>query len=162
DLEAEGGELAEEPGQTLLLDSTVLVSGQAERHTAFEQCFPIHYAHSPAASEPDPTICDAQNAIVNVKNKALTAVSGRSDAGAVNVLRNAQRLTGEQRLAGFIGGLHLTGGIFEPIIEPTVDAFVAAEVGRVLPAHCTGWKAVHQLARALPDAFVQPAVGTVI
>src|SRR5215467_4462605 len=83
-------------------------------------------------------------------------------AGAVNVLRNAQRLTGEQRLAGFIGGLHLTGGIFEPIIKPTVDAFVAAGVGRVLPAHCTGWKAVHQLARVLPDAFVQPAVGTVI
>jgi hypothetical protein len=80
----------------------------------------------------------------------------------VNVLRNAQRLTGEQRLAGFIGGLHLTGGIFEPIIKPTVDAFVAAGVGRVLPAHCTGWKAVHQLARALPDAFVQPAVGTAI
>jgi metal-dependent hydrolase (beta-lactamase superfamily II) len=79
-----------------------------------------------------------------------------------NVIVNAQRLTGERRLAGFIGGPHLTGGVFEPIIEPTVDAFVAAEVGRVLPAHCIGWKAVHQLARALPNAFVQPAVGTVI
>jgi 7,8-dihydropterin-6-yl-methyl-4-(beta-D-ribofuranosyl)aminobenzene 5'-phosphate synthase len=56
----------------------------------------------------------------------------------------------------------LTTETLEPIIEPTVDAFVAAEVGRVLPAHCSGWEAVHQLARALPDAFVQPAVGTVI
>ena len=71
------------------------------------------------------------------------------------------RLSATRRLAGFIGGVHLTGGIFEPIIKPTVDAFVAAGVGRVLPAHCTGWKAVHQLARALPNAFVQPAVGTV-
>jgi hypothetical protein len=44
------------------------------------------------------------------------------------VLHNAQRLTGEQRLPGFIGGFHLTGGIFEPIIKPTVDAFVAADV----------------------------------
>ena len=52
--------------------------------------------------------------------------------------------------------------IFEPIIEPTVNAFAAAGVGRLLPAHCTGWKAVHQLARALPDAFVQPAIGTVV
>jgi 7,8-dihydropterin-6-yl-methyl-4-(beta-D-ribofuranosyl)aminobenzene 5'-phosphate synthase len=162
DLEAEGVELNEEPGQTLLLDSTVLVSGQVERHTPFEQGFPIHYAHSTAGWEPDPMIWDDQNVIINVKNKGLVIVSGCSHAGAVNVLRNAQRLTGEQRLAGFIGGLHLPGGIFEPIIKPTVDAFVAAEVGRVLPAHCTGWKAVHQLARALPDAFVQPAVGTVI
>ena len=80
----------------------------------------------------------------------------------VNVLRNAQRITGESRIAGFIGGCHLTGGIFEAIIEPTVEAFSAANVARVLPAHCTGWKAVHLLARAMPSAFVQPAVGTVV
>src|SRR5579862_6481834 len=63
-------------------------------------------------------IWDDQNVIVNVKNNGLVIVSGCSHAGAVNVLRNAQRLTGEQRLAAFIGGLHLTGGIFEPIIKP--------------------------------------------
>ena len=107
-------------------------------------------------------IWDDQNLIVNVQGKGLVIVSGCSHAGAVNVLHNAQRLTGEQRIAGFVGGLHLTGATFEPIIEPTVSAFAAAGVDRLLPAHCTGWKAVHQLARALPDAFVQPAVGTVI
>jgi len=32
----------------------------------------------------------------------------------------------------------------------------------VLPAHCTGWRAVHELARTLPEAFVQPSVGTVV
>jgi 7,8-dihydropterin-6-yl-methyl-4-(beta-D-ribofuranosyl)aminobenzene 5'-phosphate synthase len=162
DLEAEGVEVIEEPRQTLLLDSTVLVSGQVERLTAFEQGFPIHHARSEAGWEPDPMIWDDQNLIVNVQGKGLVVVSGCSHAGAVNVLRNAQRLTGEERVAGLIGGLHLTGGIFEASIQPTVDAFVVAGVGRLLPAHCTGWKAVHQLARALPDAFVQPAVGTVV
>jgi 7,8-dihydropterin-6-yl-methyl-4-(beta-D-ribofuranosyl)aminobenzene 5'-phosphate synthase len=160
DLEAEGAEVVEESEQTLLLDSTVLVSGQVQRLSAFEQGFPIHYAHSESGWEPDPMIWDDQNLIVNVEGKGLVIVSGCSHAGAVNVLHNAQRLTGEQRVAGFIGGFHLTGAIFEPIIEPTVNAFAAAGVGRFLPAHCTGWKAVHQLARALPDAFVQPAVGT--
>jgi 7,8-dihydropterin-6-yl-methyl-4-(beta-D-ribofuranosyl)aminobenzene 5'-phosphate synthase len=162
DLEAEGCEVIEEPGQTLLLDSTALVSGQVQRLTAFEQGFPIHHARSNGGWEPDPMIWDDQNLIVNVQGKGLVIVSGCSHAGAVNVLHNAQRLAGEQRIAGFIGGLHLTGAIFEPIIEPTVNAFATAGIGRLLPAHCTGWKAVHQLARALPDAFVQPAVGTVI
>jgi 7,8-dihydropterin-6-yl-methyl-4-(beta-D-ribofuranosyl)aminobenzene 5'-phosphate synthase len=162
DLEAEGVEVIEEAGQSLLLDSTVLVSGQVERLTEFEQGFPIHYAQTKAGWEPDPMIWDDQNLIVNVRGKGLVVVSGCSHAGAVNVVRNAQRLTGEERVAGFIGGLHLTGGIFEPIIQPTVDAFVAVGIARLLPAHCTGWKAVHQLARALPDAFVQPAVGTVV
>ncbi len=162
DLDAEGVEVIEETGQTLLLDSTVLVSGQVERRTAFEQGFPIHYARSRAGWEPDPMIWDDQSLIVHVRDKGLVVVSGCSHSGAVNVLFNAQRLTGEKRVAGFIGGFHLTGGIFEPIIQPTVAAFAEAGVGRLLPAHCTGWKAVHQLARALPDAFVQPAVGTVV
>jgi 7,8-dihydropterin-6-yl-methyl-4-(beta-D-ribofuranosyl)aminobenzene 5'-phosphate synthase len=89
-------------------------------------------------------------------------ISGCSHAGAINVLRHAQRLAGEVRIAGFVGGLHLTGGLFEARIGPTVDALRAAEVGRVLPAHCSGWKAVHAIAGAMPEAFVQCAVGTTV
>src|SRR5215467_4901390 len=136
DLETEGVEVIEEAGQTLLLDSTVLVSGQVERLTAFEQGFPIHYARENAGWELDPMIWDDQNLIVNVEDKGLVIVSGCSHAGAINVMRNAQRLTGEERVAGFVGGLHLTGGIFEPIIAPTVDALAAADIDRLLPAHC--------------------------
>jgi 7,8-dihydropterin-6-yl-methyl-4-(beta-D-ribofuranosyl)aminobenzene 5'-phosphate synthase len=99
---------------------------------------------------------------VNVRDKGLVIVSGCSHAGVVNVLRNAQRIAGETTIAGLIGGFHLTGGIFEPIIEPTVEAFATVNVGRILPAHCTGWKAVHLFARAMPESFVQPAVGTVV
>jgi len=162
DIEAEGLQLVEERGQTLLIDDSVLVSGQVERVTEFEQGFPIHYVRAAGGWEPDPMIWDDQNVIVHVKDRGLVIVSGCSHAGAVNVLHNARRITGESRIAGFIGGCHLTGGIFEAIIEPTVEAFSAADVGRVLPAHCTGWKAVHLLARAMPSAFVQPAVGTVV
>ena len=97
DLEAEGVEVIEEAGETLLLDSTVLVSGQVERLTAFEQGFPIHYAHTNAGWQRDPMIWDDQNLIVNVRGKGLVVVSGCSHSGAVNVLRNAQRLTGEER-----------------------------------------------------------------
>ena len=162
DLEAEGLQLIEERDQTLLMDDTILVSGQIERVTEFEKGFPIHFVRSAGGWEPDPMIWDDQSLIVNVKDKGLVIVAGCSHAGAVNILHNAQRLTGETRVAGLIGGFHLTGGIFEPIIEPTVDALSAANVDRILPAHCTGWRAVHLLARAMPTAFVQPAVGTVV
>ena len=107
-------------------------------------------------------IWDDQALVVNVLGRGLVVVSGCSHAGAINVLRHAQRLTGEARVAGFVGGLHLTGGLFESRIEPTVAALRAAGVERVVPAHCSGWKAVHAIARAMPEAFVQPAVGTTI
>jgi 7,8-dihydropterin-6-yl-methyl-4-(beta-D-ribofuranosyl)aminobenzene 5'-phosphate synthase len=31
-----------------------------------------------------------------------------------------------------------------------------------MPGHCTGWSATHQLARALPEAFVPNSVGTTL
>jgi 7,8-dihydropterin-6-yl-methyl-4-(beta-D-ribofuranosyl)aminobenzene 5'-phosphate synthase len=164
DLEREGVRVVEERGPTLLVDDRVLVSGQVERVTEFEKGFPVHLARAVDGDgwEPDPLILDDQNVIVDVAGKGLVVVSGCSHAGAVNVLRNAQRLTGRQAIAGFVGGFHLSGAIFEPIIEPTIREFAALGVGRVVPGHCTGWKAQHLLARAMPEAFVQPAVGTVL
>ena len=97
-----------------------------------------------------------------MRGRGLVIVSGCSHAGAINVLFHAQRLTGEARVADFLGGLHLTGGLFEARIEPTVEALRAAGVDRVLPAHCSGWKAVHAIAAAMPEAFVQCAVGTTV
>ncbi len=163
DLEREGLEVVEERGPTLLVDDRILVSGQVERVTEFEQGFPIHLARAEDGGwEPDPLILDDQNVIVDVAGKGLVVVSGCSHAGAVNVLRNAQRLTGRRTIAGFVGGFHLSGAVFEPIIEPTVREFAALGVGRMVPGHCTGWKAQHLLARAMPEAFVQPSVGTVL
>lgn len=161
DLEREGIEVVEERGPTLLLDGCVLVSGQVERQTPFEQGFPMHRAREGDAWVPDPLILDDQNVVVHVRDKGLVIVSGCSHAGVVNVCLNARRLTGEQRIVGLVGGFHLTGAVFDPLIAPTVEAFAQFGVERVVPAHCTGWKAVHRLAATMPDAFAQPSVGTV-
>jgi len=39
-----------------------------------------------------------------------------------------------------LGGFHLTGSVFEPLIAPTVAALAAADPTLVVPAHYTGWK----------------------
>jgi 7,8-dihydropterin-6-yl-methyl-4-(beta-D-ribofuranosyl)aminobenzene 5'-phosphate synthase len=162
DLEAEGLEVVEERVYSLLLDGAVLVSGQVERVTEFESGFPIHEAREGDSWRPDPMIWDDQALVLNVRNRGLVIISGCSHAGVINVLFHAQRLTGEARIAGLLGGLHLTGGLFEARIEPTVEALQAARVARVLPAHCSGWRAVHAIARGMPEAFVQSAVGTTV
>ncbi|HVH65098.1 MAG TPA: MBL fold metallo-hydrolase [Candidatus Acidoferrum sp.] len=162
DLDREGLEVVEERGPSLLIDGKVLVSGQVDRTTDFEKGFPWQLARaSDSRWEPDPWIWDDQNVIVNVRGRGLVVVSACSHSGAVNVLKNARRLTGEQTIAGFIGGFHLTGGLLEPIIPATVGEIMELGVARLVPAHCTGWRATHELARAMPDAFVQPSVGTV-
>jgi 7,8-dihydropterin-6-yl-methyl-4-(beta-D-ribofuranosyl)aminobenzene 5'-phosphate synthase len=139
-------------------------TGRGEQHVRaeFERGFPIHEAREGAGWCPDPMIWDDQALVLNVRDHGLVTISGCSHAGVINVLFHAQRLTGEARIAVLLGGLHLTSGLFEARIEPTVEALLAARVGRILPAHCSGWRAVHAIARAMPEAFVQSAAGTTV
>src|SRR4051795_9494264 len=91
DLEAEGLQVVEERAHSLLLDDSVLVSGQIERVTEFEDGFPIHQARGVDGWDRDPMIWDDQALVVNVLDRGLAIVSGSSHAGAINVLRHAQR-----------------------------------------------------------------------
>src|SRR5215204_307715 len=160
DLDREGVEVTEERQPSLLIDGTVLVTGQVERVTDFEKGFPLNYARTNGGWEPDPWIWDDQAVVVNLRGKGLVVLSGCSHSGAINVLRHAQRLTGEDRVDAFVGGLHLTGGIFEQIIPRTLDELAAIAPRWLVPGHCTGWKATHEIARRLPEAYVQTSVGT--
>jgi 7,8-dihydropterin-6-yl-methyl-4-(beta-D-ribofuranosyl)aminobenzene 5'-phosphate synthase len=159
-LEAEGFEVVERRHPSLLLDGCVLVTGEIDRTTDFERGFPGHQAERDGHWEPDPLILDDQALVVHVAGRGLVVLTGCGHAGAVNIARHALRLTGVDRLGGLLGGLHLTGQVFEPLIEPTVTALAAMEPDLVVPAHCTGWRAQHRLAATLPGAFVPNAVGT--
>jgi 7,8-dihydropterin-6-yl-methyl-4-(beta-D-ribofuranosyl)aminobenzene 5'-phosphate synthase len=159
-LDREGVEVTEERQPSLLIDGTVLVTGQVERQTDFEKGFPLNYARINGGWEPDPWIWDDQAVVVKLKGKGLVVLSGCSHSGAINVLRQAQRLTGEDRVHAFVGGMHLTGGIFEHLIPRTLDELATMAPRWLVPGHCTGWKATHEIARRLPEAYVQKSVGT--
>jgi 7,8-dihydropterin-6-yl-methyl-4-(beta-D-ribofuranosyl)aminobenzene 5'-phosphate synthase len=159
-IEQEGVVLVEERGASMLLGGLALVTGQIARTTDFEKGFPVHYARIDGEWRPDPLIHDDQAVVMNVKGKGLVVLSGCGHAGIVNVLRHATTLTGVGNVHAVLGGFHLTGRLFEPLIAPTVQALKEIGPKLIVPSHCTGWKATHEIARALPDAFVPNSVGT--
>ena len=159
-LSQDGIEFIEERGPSYLLGNLVLVTGQVHRSTPFEQGFPLHYARMAGQWEQDPLIHDDQAVVMHVKDKGLVILTGCGHAGAINTIRHAQQLTGIQKVYAVVGGFHLTGALFESIIPPTVAALKALNPALIVPAHCTGWKATHALARELSDAFVPNSVGT--
>ena len=161
-LEGMGFQIVEERQPSFLLDYSALVTGEVDRSTEFETGFQGHEALRGREWAGDPLILDDQALVVRVRDEGLLILSGCGHAGIVNTVRYAQKLTGERRIAAIIGGFHLSGPMFERIIEPTVEALGALSPSLLVPAHCTGWKAVHQLARRFPQAFVQCAVGTTI
>ena len=159
-LTQEGIEIIEERGPSYLLGGLVLVTGQIHRSTPFEQGFSIHYAYIGNKWQQDPLIHDDQAVVLNVKGRGLVVVTGCGHAGAINTIRHAQELSGIQKVYAVREGFHLSGRLFEPIIPPTVAALKALNPAIIVPAHCTGWKAAHAIARELPEAFVPNTVGT--
>lgn len=159
-LEGAGFEIIEERLPSFLFEDMVLITGEVDRTTSFETGFPVHEAERDGHWVPDPLILDDQAMIVNVREKGLVVLTGCGHAGAVNIVRHAKRLTGVERVHAVIGGFHLNGPLFEPIIGPTCDGLDALAPDVIVPAHCTGWRATHALAARFPDAFVPNSVGT--
>jgi len=162
DLRRENIELIEEVGPSMLVDNMVLVSGEVTRTTEFEKGNRIHYAKRNDVWEPDPLIMDDQCAILNIRGKGLAIVTGCGHSGIINIIRHAQHLTGVQPIYAVIGGFHLSGALFEPIIPATVAALQEIKPRYVMPGHCTGWSSMHQIARTMPDAFIPNNVGTTL
>jgi 7,8-dihydropterin-6-yl-methyl-4-(beta-D-ribofuranosyl)aminobenzene 5'-phosphate synthase len=161
-LEDMGFAIVEERQPSFLLDGAVLITGEVDRTTPFETGFRGHDALRDGAWQADPLILDDQALVVRVRHRGLVVLTGCGHAGIVNTVRYVRRLTGHDDVAAVVGGFHLSGPMFEPIIEPTVEAFAELAPALLAPAHCTGWKAVHRLAASFPDAFVMPTVGTTI
>ncbi|GAA5152213.1 MBL fold metallo-hydrolase [Pseudonocardia eucalypti] len=160
-LETEGFQVIERRQPSLLLDNAVLITGEVDRTTDFEHGMPPpHQAWDGAQWRHDPLVIDDQALVVHVRDRGLVVLTGCGHAGAVNIVRHAQRLTGVPTLHALLGGLHLGGPAFEPIIGPTVTALTEMAPALVVPGHCTGWRAQHALAATLPDAWVQGSSGT--
>ena len=156
-----GFEVIEERQPSFLLDGSLLVTGEVDRATEFETGFPIHQKfHDEGGWQPDPLILDDQALVMNVRDKGLIVLTGCGHAGIVNIVRYAKKLTGVDDVYAVLGGYHLNGPIFEPVIQATTQALAGFDPQYIVPAHCTGWKAVHALAAAMPDAFIQNSVGT--
>jgi 7,8-dihydropterin-6-yl-methyl-4-(beta-D-ribofuranosyl)aminobenzene 5'-phosphate synthase len=161
-LEEMGFAIVEQRQPSFLLDGAVLITGEVDRTTPFEVGFRGHEARRGGSWQPDPLILDDQALVVRVRDRGLVVLTGCGHAGIVNTVRYVRRLTGLDEVAAVIGGFHLSGPMFEPVIEPTVAAFADLAPRLLAPAHCTGWKALHRLAASFPDAFVMPTVGTTI
>jgi hypothetical protein len=52
---------------------------------------------------------------------AIVDIGDRCHAGIVNICRYARRLTKERALYAIVGGFHLNGPIFEPLIPRVLD-----------------------------------------
>jgi 7,8-dihydropterin-6-yl-methyl-4-(beta-D-ribofuranosyl)aminobenzene 5'-phosphate synthase len=155
-----GFDVIEEQQPSFLFDRSVLVTGEVPRTTGCEPGFPPQQAWIAGGWQPDPLVLDDQALILNVSGKGLVVLTGCGHAGVINITRYARRLTGGLPLYALLGGFHLSGPLFEPLIPRVLDELAVMTPGVLVPAHCTGWRAQHAMSARFPAAFVPNAVGT--
>ena len=95
-----------------------------------------------------------------VKGRGLVVLGGCSHAGIVNTVLHARKISGTDQVCAVLGGFHLTGPIFEPIIDPVVEEMKKIDPEYIVPMHCTGWEAINRFEQAMPDRFFLNSVGT--
>lgn len=138
----------------------ILATGEISRENDFEKGFPIQYAEINNELRPDPLIMDDQALVANIEGRGIVVITGCGHAGIINTINYAKKITDVESVYAVLGGFHLSGNIFEKIIERTVEQLQKIEPTYIVPCHCTGWKSAHRIANTMPDAFIQNSVGT--
>jgi 7,8-dihydropterin-6-yl-methyl-4-(beta-D-ribofuranosyl)aminobenzene 5'-phosphate synthase len=155
-----GFDVIEEQQPSFVFERSVLVTGEVPRTTGYEPGFPPQQAWLGGSWQPDPLVLDDQALIINVRGKGLVVLTGCGHAGVVNIARYARRLTGDQPLYALLGGFHLNGPLFEPLIPRVLGDLAAMSPSVLVPAHCTGWRAQHAMSAQFPAAYIPNSVGT--
>lgn len=158
-LERSGAAVDTRSAASTTASDLLLITGAVARQTDFEHGFPWAEAKIGGEWVADP-FHDDQGVVINVEGRGLVVLGGCSHAGIINTVRQAQRLTGTDRVHAVLGGFHLSGPIFEGAIQPTVEAMKSLAPDYVVPMHCTGCSAIDRFAAAMPAQFLRNTVGT--
>ena len=158
-LEKAGVKVVETKKPYPMLNGDVLFLGEIERRTDFEKGFPIARVLEDGIEKPD-AIEDDTSIAMNVKGKGLVILSGCAHAGIVNTVFYATMVTSIEKVYAIMGGFHLSGPLFEPIIQRTTEELRKFNPAYIIPAHCTGRKAITNIENEMPGQFILNMSGT--
>ncbi len=85
-------------------------------------------------------------------------LSGCAHAGIINTVNYARELSGVDEIWAIVGGFHLAKATDEEI-RCTIEDIKKLKPRLLVPAHCTGFKAMSQIVREMPDEFALGLVG---
>jgi 7,8-dihydropterin-6-yl-methyl-4-(beta-D-ribofuranosyl)aminobenzene 5'-phosphate synthase len=158
-IEAAGMKLVETRTPLVLPGGDVLFLGEIPRRTDFEKGLPSAHYREGGVEKWDP-IEDDTSLVMNLRDKGLIILSGCAHSGIVNTVRYAKEITGVEAVHAVMGGFHLGGPLFEPIIGKTTEELKTFDPAYVIPTHCTGRKAMAHMEKEMPDRFLLNMSGT--
>ncbi|MCJ7813955.1 MAG: MBL fold metallo-hydrolase [Candidatus Atribacteria bacterium] len=138
----------------------VISSGEVERMTDFESKGIGTFNLKEGILMPD-DLKDDMSIIVNIKNKGLFIIAGCSHSGILNIINHSIKITGNKKIYGIMGGLHLVGSSKEKI-KKTISGITDFNPEKIVVGHCTGLEAIAEFSSVFGEKFSYMHVGKTI
>ncbi len=135
-------------------------SGTIERVTEFES----GDSKLVVDSDDGDTVADGfadDTSLFYVGDKGLVVLGGCTHAGLVNTVEYGFKVTGQNRLAAWIGGTHL-GPASPKQQEATLKKLAEYNPDMIVSGHCTGFAMMAELQKRFGTVFSVPWVGKTI
>ena len=158
-LQQAGFSVAETEMPYPMLDGTILFLGEIPHTTEFEKGWPLPHCLKDEKEIWD-AIEDDSSIVMNLKSKGLIILSGCAHSGIINTIHHAIDVTGINQIHAVMGGFHLSGPLFEPIIDRTTEELQKLNPAHIIPTHCTGRKAIMEIEKKMPEQFILNMAGT--
>lgn len=138
------------------------VTGGARVEYAMKDGFGCNAAHF-APAEQLGKIVDDQHyhehaTCFNVKDRGLVVLSSCGHVGIVNSAKQAQEVSGVQKVHALVGGFHL-GATADPQLKLVIEEIKALNPDVIIPMHCSGDNFARAVRETMPDKLIQPSTG---
>jgi 7,8-dihydropterin-6-yl-methyl-4-(beta-D-ribofuranosyl)aminobenzene 5'-phosphate synthase len=97
----------------------------------------------------------------HVKDKGLVVISSCGHVGIVNSVRQAQEVSGVQKVHAVVGGFHL-GPAPKDYLDQVVAEIKKLEPDVVIPMHCSGANFIQATREQMPDQLIVTTTGSLI
>jgi 7,8-dihydropterin-6-yl-methyl-4-(beta-D-ribofuranosyl)aminobenzene 5'-phosphate synthase len=94
-----------------------------------------------------------------VKGLGLVVIASCSHRGVINSIRQAQKVSGIDKVHAVVGGFHLVRPRTEEEARRTVAELQAINPAWIVPMHCTGEVFIAEALRLMPNKVVRAYVG---
>ena len=118
--------------EPLKLSEHIWYLGEIERKFDFEKYIP-EYNWAPDGEEIPDTIPD-DTALAYETDEGVYVITGCSHSGICNIIEQAKRVTGKDRLLGVIGGFHILEKGEK--LDRTVEYLAGHKDAELMPCHC--------------------------
>jgi len=95
----------------------------------------------------------------NIRGKGLVVISSCGHVGIVNSVRQAQEVSGVQKVHAIVGGFHL-GPAPADYLKQVIGEIKKLEPDVLVPMHCSGLNFLLEARAQMPDNVIQTSTGS--